>query len=42
MLKKNLISEKDINIITLATDDIDEAYAAILKGCKDLGFDGKK
>lgn len=42
MLKRDLISEKDRNLITLVTDDVDEAYEAILKGCKALGFDGKK
>jgi len=38
MLQNNLISQSDRNLITLVTDDVDEAYNAIIEGCKCLGF----
>jgi uncharacterized protein (TIGR00730 family) len=42
MLKRDLIKEEDKRLITLITDDIDEAYEAIVNGCREIGFDGKK
>ena len=42
MLKNNLISQEDRNLITLMTDDVDEAYNTIIEGCKCLGYDENK
>lgn len=40
MLANDLISESDEQIITGITDDIDEAYELIVKGCQCLGYNG--
>jgi uncharacterized protein (TIGR00730 family) len=42
MLKNKLISASDEKLIDAITDDVDEAYEIILKGCKCLGFNGEK
>jgi len=42
MLTEGLISEKDDKIIDLITDDVDEAYASILEGCRCLNKAKKK
>jgi TIGR00730 family protein len=41
MLANDLIAEKDDHIIDAITDDVDEAYEIIVKGCKCLGFNEK-
>jgi uncharacterized protein (TIGR00730 family) len=42
MLANKLITPSEEKIIDAITDDVDEAYEIIAKGCKCLGFNGKK